>query len=130
MQSRLLPRAYKIVGLTLFSLAFLVPIILGLVNQEPWEQTAFRRQVANSIMLFGLLLFMLSREKVEDEFVDFCRLRAFRTALIAGVIYFLQDAFGTLGGNLVNSSFGVLIMQIAVYVVMFYVLKAGLFNGK
>jgi len=130
MQSKLLPHYYKLVGISIFTLAFIIPLIMGMLHQQSWEQTLPRRQIANTIMLIGLLIFILSREKIEDEFVDFCRLRAFRTAFIAGLIYFLQDTFGTFNGNLTNSSFGLLIMEIGVYVVMFYFLKGGLLNDK
>ena len=130
MKPRLLPHTYKIVGLCVFSLAFLIPIIMGMLHQQSWEQTEPKRQIANTIMLIGLLLFILSREKIEDEFMNFCRLRAFRAAFIAGVIYFLQDAFGTFNGNLINSSFGLLMMEIVVYVVIFYFSKAGWMNDK
>ena len=130
MKSKLLPHFYKIIGLCVFLLAFVTPIIMGLLHQQSWEQTESRRQIANTIMLVGLLLFILSKEKTEDEFVDYCRLIAFRAAFIAGIIYFLQDAFGAFKGNLVNSSFGLLIMEIGVYVIIFYISKAGWFNGK
>lgn len=130
MRSKLLPYSCKIVGLLVFLLAFISPIIMGVLQLQTWEQSEPRRQVANTIMLIGALLFILSREKTEDEFIDFCRLRAFRAAFIAGIIYFLQDAFGTFNGNILNSSFGLLIMQLLVYVVIFYGSKAGLINGK
>ena len=130
MKTKLLPHFYKIIGLSVFSLAFITPIIMGMLHQQTWEHTEFRRQIANAIMLIGLLLLILSREKTEDEFVDYCRLMAFRTAFIAGIIYFLQDAFGTFKGNLVHSSFGLLVMEIGVYVITFYISKAGWINGK
>ena len=130
MRSRLLPYTFKIVGLLIFLIAFISPIILGMLQLQSWEQSEPRRQIANTIMLFGILLFVLSKEKIEDEFIDFCRLRAFRAAFVAGIIYFLQDAFGTFNGNILNSSFGLLIMELLVYVVIFYIGKAGLINGK
>jgi len=130
MRTRLLPHSYKIIGLSVFVFAFVIPIIMGMLHQTSWEQTEPRRIIANTSMLIGLLLFILSKEKIEDEFINFCRLRAFRTAFIAGIIYFLQDALGTFNGNLVNSSFGLLIMEISVYIVVFYISKAGWINGK
>jgi len=131
MKSKLLPHFYKILGISVCFLAFITPIIMGMVLElSNWELNEPRRQIASTIMLIGLLLFILSKEKIEDEFIDFCRLRAFRAALIAGIIYFLQDAFGTFNGNLANSAFGLLIMEIAVYIVVFYVSKAGWINGK
>jgi hypothetical protein len=130
MKSNLLPNFYKTVGLCVFSLAFVVPIIMGMLHQQSWEQTEGRRQIANAVMLIGLLVLILSKEKTEDEFINHCRLTAFRAAFITGIIYFLQDAFGTFNGNLVHSSFGLLIMEIGVYMVIFYISKAGWLNGK
>ena len=130
MKSMLLPGSYKIVGLIIFILAFLVPILMGIKNPQSWEETESRRQVANAIMLIGLSLVLFSKEKIEDEFISFCRLRAFRVAFIAGIIYFLQDTFGTFNGNILHSSFGLIIMEIGVYLIVFYISKSGLINAK
>ena len=130
MKSNLLPNSFKFLGVTIFALAFLIPIAMGLLNPQPWDDTENRRQIAQAIMLVGLLILILSKEKIEDEFINSCRLKAFKVAFIAGIIYFLQDAFGTYNGSLLNSSFYLLVMQIGVYCIIFYVLKAGLTNGK
>ena len=130
MKSNLLPNSFKFLGVTIFALAFLIPIAMGLLNPQPWDDTENRRQIAQAIMLVGLLILILSKEKIEDEFINSCRLKAFKVAFIAGIIYFLQDAFGTYNGNLLNSSFYLLVMQIGVYCIVFYVLKAGWTNGK
>ena len=130
MKSNLLPNSFKFLGVTIFALAFLIPIAMGLLNPQPWDDTENRRQIAQAIMLVGLLILILSKEKIEDEFINSCRLKAFKVAFIAGIIYFLQDVFGTYNGSLLNSSFYLLIMQIGVYCIIFYVLKAGLTNGK
>ena len=130
MKSNLLPNSFKFLGVSIFALAFLIPIGMGLLNPQPWDDTENRRQIAQAIMLVGLLILILSKEKIEDEFINSCRLKAFKVAFIAGIIYFLQDAFGTYNGSLLNSSFYLLVMQIGVYRIIFYVLKAGLTNGK
>ena len=130
MKSNLLPNSFKFLGVTIFALAFLIPIAMGLLNPQPWDDTENRRQIAQAIMLVGLLILILSKERIEDEFINSCRLKAFKVAFIAGIIYFLQDAFGTYNGSLLNSSFYLLVMQIGVYCIIFYVLKAGWTNGK
>ena len=130
MKSNLLPNSFKFLGVSIFALAFLIPIAMGLLNPQPWDDTENRRQIAQAIMLVGLLILILSKEKIEDEFINSCRLKAFKVAFIAGIIYFLQDAFSTYNGNLLNSSFYLLVMQIGVYCIVFYVLKAGWTNGK
>jgi len=130
MKSNLLPNSFKLVGISTFLLAFIIPIIIGFVYKQSWDDTETRRQTAQAIMLVGLLTLILSKEKIEDEFVNACRLKAFKVAFIAGIIYFLQDAFGTYSGKLINSSFYLLMMQIGVYCIIFYILKAGWTNGK
>lgn len=130
MRSALLPHKYKLIGLALFLLAFLVPIIIGFFDSQTWEETSSRRLAAHALMLIGLFVMILSREKVEDEFIDYCRLRAFRAALFASIIYFLMDVFETFSGNLVHSSFGLLLMQIGIYVLVFHIGKSGLASGK
>ena len=130
MKSNLLPNSFKLIGAATFALAFLIPLVIGFFNPQTWEDTESRRQVAQTFMLLGLSAFILSKEKVEDEFINACRLKAFKVAFVAGIIYYLQDAFGTYNGALLNSSFYLLAMQIGVYCVIFYLLKSGLTNGK
>lgn len=130
MKSNLLPNYFKFIGATTFALAFITPIVMGFINQQPWDETESRRQIAQTIMLLGLSAFILSKEKIEDEFINACRLKAFKVAFVSGIIYYLQDAFGTYSGALINSSFYLLVMQIGVYCIIFYILKAGLTHGK
>lgn len=130
MKSNLLPNCFKFIGATTFALAFITPIVMGFINQQAWDETESRRQIAQTIMLLGLSAFILSKEKIEDEFINACRLKAFKVAFVSGIIYFLQDAFGTYSGALINSSFYLLMMQIGVYCIIFYILKAGLTHGK
>ena len=130
MKSNLLPNCFKLIGAHTFAMAFITPIVMGFINQQPWDETESRRQIAQTIMLLGLSAFILSKEKIEDEFINACRLKAFKVAFVSGIIYFLQDAFGTYSGALINSSFYLLMMQIGVYCIIFYILKAGLTHGK
>lgn len=130
MRSNLLPNSFKLLGVAIFTLAFVVPIVMGMMHTQPWEETETRRHVAQTLMMVGVLIFILSKDKIEDEFVNACRLKAFKVAFIAGFVYFLQDAFGTYKGALMNSSFYLLMMQSLVYCVVFYIQKAGWTNGK
>jgi len=126
MQSRLLPRAYKIVGMIIASLAFITPIIAGMLHAVTWEQSEPRRKIANSIVLIGLMLIVLAKEKVEDEFMNYCRLNAFRAALLAGVIYFILDYAGIFKGSIVSTSFGLILSEILVYLMVFHIQKLGI----
>lgn len=130
MKSNLLPNSFKLIGAGTFALALIILIVMGFLNQQGWEETEPRRHIAQTFMLLGLSAFILSKEKIEDEFINACRLKAFKVAFVAGIIYYLQDAFGTYNGALLNSSFYLLAMQIGVYCIIFYLLKSGLTNGK
>ena len=126
-----LPSYFKAVGFIIVAAAFVTPIIMGMIEQKPWVATQGRRSSAQAVIIFGLLLVVLAREAVEDEFIASCRLLAFRIALIAGIVYYLQDVFGTFSGNLLHSSFGLLVMQLSLYWLVFFCLKQDLFsNGK
>lgn len=130
MKSSLLPNSFKLIGVATFGLTFLTPIVIGMVSPQSWEDTESRRQIAQTFMLLGLSALILSKEKIEYEFINACRLKAFKVAFVAGILYYLQDAFGTYSGALLNSSFYLLVMQIGVYCAIFYLLKSGLTNGK
>lgn len=130
MNTILIPRQYKWIGLAVFLLSFVGLIVIGMLYPETWEQSEPRRKIASVLMLIGLLLLVLSKERVEDEFINDCRLRAFRTAFLAGIIYFILDSADLLQGAVIKSSFGLLIFEIGIYLIMFYISKTGLKNGE
>ena len=126
MQSSLLPRSFKITGMVIAVLAFLAPILFGMMESNSWEYGEPRRKIANAALLIGLLLIVLAKEKVEDEFIDFCRLRAFRAALLTGLIYFLLDYLGLFKGTLTGSSFGLMLAETLIYLMVFNLSKSGI----
>ena len=125
MASYLLPRSFKITGLIVSALAFLATIFSGVLQPASWEDSEPRRKIANAVLLLGLLFIILAKEKIEDEFVGFCRLRAFRAALLTGLVYFLLDYTGVFSGNITGSSFGLMLAEMLVYLAVFYLSKPG-----
>ncbi|RYE38300.1 MAG: hypothetical protein EOP48_27320 [Sphingobacteriales bacterium] len=126
MRPRLLPRSFKPVGLIVAVLAFLIPVVFGMLQSSSWEQAEPRRKIANAILLIGLLLVVMAKEKVEDEFIGFCRLRAFRAAILAGLLYFLLDYVGIFKGTIAGSAFGLMLAEIVIYLAVFYASKTGM----
>ncbi|MGB4401079.1 MAG: hypothetical protein WBJ10_17030 [Daejeonella sp.] len=46
MKSNLLPNSFKLIGAGTFALALIIPIVMGFLNQQGWEETESRRQIA------------------------------------------------------------------------------------
>ena len=126
MQTNLLPRSFKFTGILLTALAFLAPIVLGMLQPHSWEAGEPARKVANAVILLGLLFIILAKEKTEDEFISFCRMRAFRAALLTGLIYFLLDYTGVFSGAITGSSFGLMLAETLIYLAVFYISKSGI----
>ena len=141
--SLLLPNKYKVIGWVIFLLFITLGIFCMLIDFKIQGFQIYNfvggsffgdYNLTNEFAVFGitigLLIIVFTKEKIEDEFINACRLKAFKVAFVSGIIYYLQDAFGTYSGALINSSFYLLMMQIGVYCIIFYILKAGLTHGK
>ncbi|MCB0652776.1 MAG: hypothetical protein KDC85_15970 [Saprospiraceae bacterium] len=78
-----LPNYFKQIGIVLFGLGFLALIFTS--KMEPEQEiirTAFRK-----LLLIGLILVSLSRDKTEDELTLKLRSQSYSMAFICGVIY-------------------------------------------
>ena len=61
-----LPNVYKKVGLTVFVLSFLLLTVIKFIDSEPlWVRPGLKQ-----MMLVGLLIISISREKIEDELIQ------------------------------------------------------------
>ena len=126
MQTKLLPVKFKLIGIIVAIAAFAIPIILGIVNPEPWENTHMRRLIAQSIILLGLLFIILSRERTEDEFIAHCRVRAAASAFVFGIVYYIITSLMAFKNvESVYSAFRVLICEGMFYLLMFHLLLRG-----
>ena len=82
MKFRMLPPVFKIIGLALVLFMLVILLTLKLSDKTVFHIFFMDKipisRLAVSVFFTGFLLFILAREKVEDEFADFCRLTAFR----------------------------------------------------
>src|SRR5947209_3447869 len=128
MTSKLLPRAFKIVGIAIIFLTFLIPLTFKLLNEEVFKQFVANKvlfkQIAGSVFLTGFLLFIFAKEKVEDEFADFCRLTAYRYSFIFGLVSVLL--YPIFKNNNLDSSYHLLLLECIFYLIIFYATKKGL----
>ena len=129
MKTNLLPAKVKLIGIALVILGFIVPIILGMMNPQTWEDTQLRRTLAQTTVLLGLLLFISSREKIEDEFITHCRLKAAAFAFAFGIVFYIVSTFiefrNLKSADATYSAFRILLSQALFYVLMFQLLLRG-----
>ena len=128
--SSFLPRYCKIVGLLLITLAFLVPVAMGLLHLLP-EMRAWKQDLSQIGILSGLFLVAFTRQPVEDEFVASCRLKAMSSAFIISIVYYLVQSLIPLlrMENFAWSGFRVFSFQLFTYLVYFHLaIRGGVFK--
>ncbi|RIA10093.1 hypothetical protein OE09_1946 [Flavobacteriaceae bacterium MAR_2010_72] len=77
-----LPNIYRSIGLVVVVLSFIGLTIIKFTQVSPeW------RPVLRQVMLVGLLVISLSREKIEDELIETLRSKSYALAFIIGVVY-------------------------------------------
>ena len=118
---------FKKVGYIIAIGTFLIMIGRKFIEDSEWI-----RPILHGTLLIGLLLISLSKEKMEDEFVDSLRSQSYRIAFILVVIYsLLQPVINFVVGYLLNEneemkSFGyfqVLFFMLIVQLMVFWQLK-------
>jgi hypothetical protein len=78
--------------------------------------------ILRGAILLGFFLIIMSREKIEDEFIDSCRLLAFRASFLIGLIGYIINSFSN---DQANSPFTILLVEILGYLSFFYTFKSG-----
>lgn len=87
-----LPNSFKKVGWILFIAAFVGNFIAkGLLGTEEFDLII--RAVTKYLILIGLLIVSLSREKIEDEYIKSLRMQSYMFAFIVGVVQSLVFPF-------------------------------------
>jgi uncharacterized membrane protein (DUF441 family) len=132
MQSfKLLPRRFIIVGCIVIALAYLVPILMGMLHLYP-ELSGWKQEVSKTALLIGLLLIVLTGEKTEDEFTNNLRLRSAIKALILTVFSYLGWAIYSIlkVQTIEYSAFRVLFLELSVYLILFHLaIRGGMFKN-
>lgn len=82
------------IGLALFSVALL--FVLKWVDDEPlWV-----RDLLRNLLIIGLLMISISREKIEDEMIKSIRSQSYAISFIMGVFYAVIQPYITYGVEL------------------------------
>lgn len=123
-----LPHVFKKIGLGMFLIAFIAVIIIGF--PEEFNNLLF---IAKIILLVGLLLISMSKEKIEDELVKDLRMQSYSFAFIIAVIYSIVLPFVNYFADIVFQNetegiqdvgdFTILWMLLSVQVGFFHFLK-------
>jgi hypothetical protein len=122
-----LGNSYKKVGYIIAFGTFVLMILRKYVVDSDWS-----RPILHGILLIGLLIISLSKEKVEDEFIDSLRSQSYRLAFIMAIVYSLAQPLINYGvAVLFNqddklqgfSYFQVLFFMLIVQLMIFWQLK-------
>ncbi|UAM99933.1 hypothetical protein K8354_09070 [Polaribacter litorisediminis] len=118
---------YKKVGYSIAIVTF-----LGMIGRKYVENSEWIRPILQGILLIGLLLISLAKEKIEDEFIDSLRAQSYRIAFILVIVYSLLQPLVNYGvGYLLNENeelksfdyFQVLFFMLIVQLMVFWQLK-------
>ena len=123
-----LPNVFKKIGLGLCIVSFIAVIIIGIPPE--YHNLKF---IVKNLLIVGLLLISISKEKIEDELVKDLRMQSYSFAFIIAVIYSLALPVVDVLVDIVISSkdvgieeigdFTILWMLLAVQVGFFHFLK-------
>ncbi len=103
-----------------------------MIGRKYIENSEWIRPILHGVLLIGLLIMSLSKEKIEDEFVDSLRSQSYRLAFIMAIVYSLVQPLINYGvGAILNqndelqgfSYFQVLFFMLIVQLMFFWQLK-------
>lgn len=77
---------FKKIGFMIAIGAFLLMIGRKYIEDLDWI-----RPISHGILLIGLLVISLSKEKIEDEFIDSLRSQSYRLAFLMAILYSLAQ---------------------------------------
>ena len=118
---------YKKIGYIIAIESFVLMIARKYIEDSDWL-----KPVLHGVLLIGLLVISLSKEKLEDEFIDSLRSQSYRLAFIMAIVYSLVQPLVNYGvAVLFNqddklqgfSYFQVLFFMLIVQLMFFWQLK-------
>ena len=127
MNKFLLPKKFKTIGYYIAFGVFTLMILKKFVDEPLWVKPLLRKG-----LLFGMLLISISKDNIEDEFIESLRSQSYRLAFIMGVVYSLiQPVINYIVGSVIDSNetfndfsyFEVLFFMLLVQLMMFWQLK-------
>ena len=126
----LLPNRYKIISISVLMIIILGMITIKLIYPDFIDKNrSLLKPLLKSILVLGLLILILSKEKLEDEFINHCRLRAFKFAFLCSAISGVFCIFGVGESILDSYGFQVICTQLLSYLFFFSIIKSSLFNS-
>ena len=75
---------YKKVGIIIAITAFALMIAKKFIDEPNWV-----KPILSNLLLIGFLIISISKDKIEDEYIDSLRAQSYRLAFILSVIYSL-----------------------------------------
>ena len=118
---------FKKIGFIIAIGTFMLMIGRKYIDNSEWV-----KPILHGVLLIGLLIISLSKEKVEDEFIDSLRSQSYRLAFVMAIVYSLVQPLINFGvGTLLNqddelqgfSYFQVLFFMLIVQLMFFWQLK-------
>jgi hypothetical protein len=70
---------------------------MAMIARKYFEDSEWIRPILNGILLIGLLLISVSKEKLEDEFIESLRSQSYRLAFIMAILYSLAQPLVNFG---------------------------------
>jgi hypothetical protein len=70
---------------------------IAMFARKYFEDSEWMRPILHGILLIGLLLVSVSKEKLEDEFIDSLRSQSYRLAFIMAIVYSLAQPLVNFG---------------------------------
>lgn len=121
----LLPSYFKRIGISLIIASILVLIAFKIEVFEGSKETW--KHVSISLILLGLSIIALTKNKIEDEFTMLLRLKALGAAFIFGLAYVLiSPILNLIFGDDVNeypSSLSFMMSMLLFYFMLFFLMK-------
>jgi len=131
MKTQILPHKFKIVGFILFIIGFILSGINSFM--EGWHSmdknftgdskifSERTEHIFNIMFVVGTIVYMLSKEKIEDEYINKLRLESFQlSSLIFLFIALITFIFPTQTKFSVNEF---ILVFVPIYLVTFYIKK-------
>ena len=123
-EMKLLPNSFKTVGAIVVLTSFTVAVLTKWL--WPQFEKAIMGFMVMDLIIIGLFLIAISKDKIEDERIIFIRLNAMAFAFGFAIIYTLVYPFvGSMFGDLIKdiTGQGVILNMLIMYLIWFWLLK-------
>ncbi|WP_397446747.1 hypothetical protein [Polaribacter sp. R77954] len=109
-----------------------IATFVAMLGRKYVENSEWIRPILHGVLLVGMLIISLSKDKEEDEFIDSLRSQSYRLAFLLGIVYSLVQPLINYGVGLLFdenetlkgfSYFQVLFFMLVVQLMFFWQLK-------